>query len=108
MKEKGKRKKIEASKKIIVVNYMIFIGVVIATFTALFKGIELSSIIPFDMGILGLITAANAHYYSKSRQENLTRIAKAYELDEGVLKDLLLEAMRENVGTTNNSIGTGF
>lgn len=86
MKENGKRKKIEASKKIIIVNYIIFIGVVIATFTALFKGIDLTSIIPFDMGILGLITAANAHYYSKSRQENILRLTQAYELAEEDVK----------------------
>lgn len=89
MTEKRKRKKIEASKKIIIVNYIIFIGVVIATFTALFKGIELSSIIPFDMGILGLITAANAHYYSKSRQENILRLTQSYELAEEDIKEIV-------------------
>ena len=93
----------ETSKKMTVVNYIIFIGVTIATFVALFKGFEISSIVTFDLGVLGLVTTWNAFYSVKAKQENLAKISKAYELDEEVLKDLLFKAMKENLGSDNTN-----
>lgn len=98
-----KKKKMETSKKMTVVNYIIFIGVTIATFVALFKGFEISSIVTFDLGVLGLVTTWNAFYSVKAKQENLAKISKAYELDEEVLKDLLFKAMKENLGSDNTN-----
>lgn len=93
----------ETSKKMTVINYVIFIGVTIATFVALFKGFEISSIVTFDLGVLGLVTTWNAFYSVKAKQENLAKISKAYELDEEVLKDLLFKAMKENLGSDNTN-----
>ena len=98
-----KKKKMETSKKMTVINYVIFIGVTIATFVALFKGFEISSIVTFDLGVLGLVTTWNAFYSVKAKQENLAKISKAYELDEEVLKDLLFKAMKENLGSDNTN-----
>jgi len=98
-----KKKRMETSKKMTLINYIIFVGVTIATFVALFKGIEISSIVTFDLGILGLITTWNAFYSVKARQENIAKITKAYELDEEVLKDLLFKAMKENLGSDSNN-----
>lgn len=93
----------ETSKKMTLINYIIFIAVTIATFVALFKGLEISSIVTFDLGVLGLITTWNGLYAWKSKNENVLRIAKAYELDEEVLKDILFKAMKENLGSDNTN-----
>lgn len=93
----------ETSKKMTLLNYVIFVGITVATFVALFKGLEISSIVTFDLGVLGLVTTWNGFYAWKSRGENIQRIAKAYELDEEVLKDLLFKAMKENLGSDNTN-----
>ena len=98
-----KKKRMETSKKMTLINYVIFIAVSIATFVALFKGLEISSIVTFDLGVLGLITTWNSWYAWKSKNENCLRLTKAYELDEEVLKDLLLKALKENIGTGQNN-----
>lgn len=101
-----KKKKIEASKKIIIANYIIFVGVVIATFTALFLDKDLSSIITFDMGILGLVTAAQTYYFNKSKAENVLRMSKAYEIDDETVKRLLLDGCKE-AGIINENTFNG-
>ena len=99
-----KRKRMETSKKMTLVNYIIFIAVSVATFVALFKGYEISSLVTFDLGVLGLVTTWNAVYCWKARAENLLKISKAYEMDEDVVKDLLLSAAKEVIGSNNGNI----
>ena len=86
---KKKKKKIEASKRIIIYCDSLLTVVTIITFVAAFLGIEVSSLVTLDVCIAGLVTAAHSFYFDKARRENITKISKAYDIDSEIIADMV-------------------
>ena len=75
-----KKKRIETSKKIVLYCDVMLSLAVIATFIALFMGLEVSSVVMLDGTLAGLVTAAHGFYYVKAKAENIIKISKAYDI----------------------------
>lgn len=84
-----KKRKIEASKKIIIGCYVILSLTMIATFVALFMDKDISSAAQIVLAIIGLVATANTAYFTKAAIENRIKIMKAYEIDSEVIADMV-------------------
>lgn len=76
------RRKIESSKKILIFCDTLLLGSVIATFVALFKGYEVSSIVTLDGTLSGLSGVGHSFYYWKARAENLHKYGKDQDIEK--------------------------
>ena len=84
-----KKKKVEASKKIVIACYVILMITMIATYVALFMDKDISSATQIVLAIIGLVATANTAYFTKAAIENRIKILKAYEIDSEVIADMV-------------------
>lgn len=88
------KKKIEASKKIIIACYIILSITMIVTFIALFMDKDISSATQIVLAIIGLVATANTAYYTKSAIENRIKIMKAYEIDSDAIANMVKDSLQ--------------
>lgn len=68
------KKKMETSKKILVINYIIAIALIIVTIIGSFMGYDVSGITTVTALVFVEVGASNIHYYKKAAKENVPKI----------------------------------
>ncbi len=97
-------KKLESSKKIIIVCYVILIAVLIATYAAVFLYREVTGLEQIVLAIIGLVASANGFYFWKARAENTLKISKDVGLKQAkeIARDADLEIEYFSKGDDDN------
>ena len=75
------RNKIEFSKKILIVSYIIAISITIFTCILAFLQKDISSFSAIVLSCWGEVTVGNAFYYWKARSENKVKIISSLNVD---------------------------
>ena len=91
-----KKRKVEASKKIVIFCDILLSAVTITTFVAAFLNVDVSSLVTLDICIAGLVTTAHGFYFDKARRENVLRLGEAYKLKIEQLKQLAQSSEYDN------------
>lgn len=89
MRKRKKKNRIEASKKIILVCYIVLFITLAATYAALFMDKDISSATQIVLAIIGLVATANTAYFTKAAIENRIKIMKAYDIDSELIADMV-------------------
>lgn len=76
------RPKIEFSKKLLYVNYILVILVIIASFVLMWRTNDLSPLGYIITGLFAEVTAATSFYYWKAKNENMIKIKAAEKSNE--------------------------
>ncbi len=70
-------KKIETSKLILIVSYIVAITLTVIVIYGTFAGVDMSNVTQITVVAWGEVAASNVFYYQKAAKENVIKIAKA-------------------------------
>lgn len=73
-----KKKKIETSKKILIVSYFAAITLTVIVVYGTFKGVDMSNVTPIALAAWGEVAVTNAFYYKKAGKENVPKILRSF------------------------------
>ena len=70
------RRRVETSKKILIVSYIAAITLTLIVIFGTFKGVDMSNVTSVCLTAWGEVAVTNAFYYKKAGRENTLKIAK--------------------------------
>lgn len=72
------KRRVETSKKILIVSYIAAITLTAIVVYGTFKGVDMSNVTPIALAAWGEVAVTNAFYYKKAGKENVPKILRSF------------------------------